>query len=197
MDAQQQIFGLMAATEDLQKQTAAAIAGLAAERAAIARERAALAAAAQDIQKTVSDAVRGALAGAGSAAAVAVSDACQPAIAQLTRVSLAAGGLEDKLNSAANGLSLRLGVGAVVAVVAVVGAGWGSAAWYRADAEATIRQREAARGEIARMEQSIAMLSERGGRAQVATCGNPARRCIRVDPAAGKFTNDYYVIKGY
>ena len=43
MDAQQQIFSLMAAAEDQQKAIGAALEALAAERAALAKERAAVA----------------------------------------------------------------------------------------------------------------------------------------------------------
>ena len=79
MDAQQQIFSLMAAAEDQQKAIGAALEALAAERAALAKERAAVAQAAasvagvaNDVRKVAAEALPSIQKAAGEAVGVSV-----------------------------------------------------------------------------------------------------------------------------
>ena len=112
MDAQQQLFGLMAVAEEHQKAVKAAIDGLMAERAALTKERAALTQAAAsvagvagDVRKAAGEAVdasvKRSLAGAADAAATALGEAAKPIIGSLSGVVRAAGEAEGRLSGAA------------------------------------------------------------------------------------------------
>ena len=111
MDAQQQIFSLMAAAEDQQKAVKTLLDALAAERAALAKERAAVAQAAASvagipgevrkaaadaipaIQKAAGEAVGASVripCGASDAAAKALNEAAKPVISSLSGVMQAA-----------------------------------------------------------------------------------------------------------
>lgn len=148
MDAQQQLFGLMAVAEEHQKAVKAALDGLTAERAALAKERAAVAQAAASvagvagevrkaaaeavpaIQKAAGEAVgasvRQSLAGASDAAAKALGEASRPIVGQLSGVVKAAGEAEGKLSGAVAAFGWRWAMlaggaaaGGIVAVLLV------------------------------------------------------------------------------
>ena len=122
MDAQQQLFGLMAVAEEHQKAVKTAIDGLSAERAALAQERAAVAQAAAsvagvagEVRKAAADAVsamqraageaagasvRQSLAGASEAAVKALGEAAKPVIGSLSGVVQAASDAEGSMRNA-------------------------------------------------------------------------------------------------
>ena len=122
MDAQQQLFGLMAVAEEHQKAVKTAIDGLSAERAALAQERAAVAQAAAsvagvagEVRKAAADAVsamqraageaagasvRQSLAGASEAAEKALGEAAKPVIGSLSGVVQAASDAEGSMRNA-------------------------------------------------------------------------------------------------
>ncbi len=143
MDAQQQLFGLMALAQEHQQAVKAAIDGLAVERAALAKERAALKQAATNVagvaidvgraaaqavpavQKAAAEAVdasvKHSLAGAADAAATALGEAAKPIIDSLSGVVRAAGEAEGKLSGAVASFGWKW---ATVAAGAAAGASW-------------------------------------------------------------------------
>ena len=94
MDAQQQLFGLMAIAEDQQKAVSEALAGLEREREALARERQALASERADLVPAVRKISRDAFAGAAGV----IEKAARPSIDGLSDVVKAAGALEGRLS---------------------------------------------------------------------------------------------------
>ena len=225
MDAQQQLFGLMAVAEEHQKAVKAAIDdGLTAERVALAKERAALSQAAASvagvagdvkkaaaqavpaIQKAASEAVgasvRQSLAGAAEAAVEALGEAAKPIIGSLSGVVRAAGEAEGKLSSAVASFGWKsatlAGGAAAGGIVAVLFAGWMSGWWERHQVEQLAEQRAALLSEVAQLRAQAEDWAKRAGRSKLEKCGDHGRLCVRVDKTAGFGKDeDYYVLRGY
>ena len=169
MDAQQQLFGLMAVAEEHQKAVKDAIDGLASERAALAKERAALAQAAakvagvaDDVKQAAAEAVPAlrtavgeavdasverSLAGASDTAAKALGEACKPIVDSLSGMARAAGEAEGKLSGAVASFGWKwatvAGGAAAGGIAAVLLAGWISVWWERHQVEQLAEQRAA------------------------------------------------------
>lgn len=210
MDAQQQLFGLMAVAEEHQKAVKAALDGLTAERAALAKERAAVAQAAASvagvagevrkaaaeavpaIQKAAGEAVgaavRQSLAGASEAAAKALGEASGPIVGQLAGVVKAAGEAEGKLSAAVAAFGWRwamlAGGAAAGGIVAVLLAAWLAVWWQRHQVEQLAEQKAALLGEVAQLQANVAALEKRGGRIVLSTCGG--RLCIEASSNQGE-----------
>jgi hypothetical protein len=165
---EQQIFGLMAVAEDQQKAAAAAIAGLAAERAALAKERALLAQVAQGIQKAtgeaVSAAVKQSLAGASETAVTAFTKAAGPFAGEVRRVAEQASVAAEKVDRAAQWLGVKAVAVAAGCIVIVALAAWGIVAWERHEVIDLKKQ-------IAQERATVAYLDKEGGRVVWNTCG--------------------------
>ena len=151
MDAQQQLFGLMAVAEEHQKAVKAAIDGLTAERAALAKERAAVAQAAAsvagiagEVRKAAADAVpamqkaageavgasvRQSLAGASDAAAKALGEAAKPVIGSLSGVVQAASDAEGSMRNAGAWFAWKWVAVAAGGLVGVCLVAYASLAW--------------------------------------------------------------------
>lgn len=210
MDAQQQLFGLMAVAEEHQKAVNAALEGLAAERAALALERAAVAQAAASvagvagevrkaaaeavpaIQKAAGEAigasVRQSLAGASEAAAKALSEASRPIVGQLSGVVKAAGEAEGQLSGAVAAFGWRWAVlaggAAAGGIVAVLLAAWIAVWWERHQVEQLVEQRQALAADVAELNAKVTALERRGGRLVFEDCGG--RLCIEASSNQGK-----------
>jgi len=206
MDAQQQLFGMMAIAEEQQKAVKAAIDGLAAERAAVAKERASMAQvllavnnAAQGVRKAAGEAVATSVAeslsGASKAAAEALGEASKPVIDRLSGVVKAASNAEGRLNGAVAAFGWKwamvAGSTAAGAIAALLLAAWISVGWQR-------HQVESLSAEVAELKATAADLAKRGGRATINVCGDKKRLCVRVDNNQNYGEGqDYYVLKGY
>lgn len=224
MDAQQQLYGLMAVAEDQQKAVKAAIDGLTAERAALAKERAALAQAAASVARAgrdiqcavdgavpalqeaaggaVGHAVRVALAGGAEVAARAFDGATRPIVGQLAGFVHAAGEAEGKISGAVEAFGWRWAMVAFGAaaggIVAVLLAAWLAVWWQRDEVEQLTAQKAALLGEVTQLQATAEGWAKRGGRAKLVTCGDKDRLCVRVDKGSvyGE-DGDYYVLRGY
>lgn len=199
MDAQQQLFGLMAVAEEHQKAVKAALDGLTAERAALAKERAAVAQAAasvagvaDEVRKAAAEAVgasvRQSLAGASDAAAKALSEASRPIVGQLSGVVKAAGEAEGKLSGAVAAFGWRwamlAGGAAAGGIVAVLLAAWLAVWWQRHQVESLSEQKAALLGEVAQLQANVAALEKRGGRIVLNSCGG--RLCVEASSNQGE-----------
>lgn len=224
MDAQQQLFGLMAVAEEHQKAVKAALDGLTAERAELAKERAAVAQAAASvagvagevrkaaaeavpaIQKAAGEAVgasvRQSLVGASDAAAKALGEASRPIVGQLSGVVKAASEAEGKLSGAVAAFGWRwamlAGGAAAGGIVAVLLVAWLAVWWQRHQVEQLAEQKAALLGEVAQLQANVEEWAKRGGRAKLEKCGEQGRLCVRIDKSSvfGK-EGDYYVLRGY
>ena len=187
MDEQQQIFGLMAVAEEHQKAVAAAIAGLVAERAALAKERASLAQVAQGIQKATSDAVRAAveqsLAGASETAAEALGDAAKPVIGKLTGVVQAASDAEDSMRKAGQWFAWKWVAVATGGLAGVCLVAYVALAWQLHEVGSLRAENARLVAAIVRERATVAELTKDGGRMVWTTCGG--RLCFEVSSNQG------------
>jgi hypothetical protein len=215
MDAQQQLFGLMAVAEEQQKAVNAAIDGLTAERAELAKERAAVAQAAAsvagvavEIRKAVADAVgvsvKQSLAGASDAAAMALSEAVKPVIGSLSGVVQAASDAEGSLKKAGSWFAWKWVVVACGGLVGVCLVAYTSLAWQLNQVSSLREEKAALLSEIAQLQTQADKLAKLGGRAKLAECGKDekaktGRLCVRVDKSIKGYgeDSDYYILSGY
>jgi hypothetical protein len=210
MDTEQQLFGLMTVAVEQQKAVQTALDGLSVERAALAKERAALsqasthlgevadgvrraaAAAIPAIQKTtdeaVSVAVRHSLTGASEAAVQALGEAAKPVIGRLSGVVQAAAEAEGQLNGAVAAFgwkwALVAGGAAGGGIAAVLLAGWLSVWWQRDQVEQLTEQRQALNVDIVALQATAAALEKRGARIKLSQCGG--RLCIEASTNQGE-----------
>lgn len=224
MDAQQQIFALMAAAEDQQKAIGVAVDALAAERVALAKERAAVAQAAasvagvaNDVRKAATDAVpalqkaageavdasvRHSLAGVSETATAALEEASQPIVGRLTDVTRSLGEAEDKLSDAVASFGLRWAIVAggatACGIAAIVIAAWMSVWWQRHQVESLVEQQVQLEAEVVELQANAEKWAKRAGRAKLENCGETKRLCARVDKTAAYGNDaDYFVLGGY
>lgn len=225
MDAQQQIFSLMAAAEDQQKAIGAALEALAAERAALAKERAAVgqaaasvAGVANDVRKAAAEAIPGlqktieksvqlsvsdSLCEVSEEALSAVNHASQPIIGSLTGVIRSLDEAEGQLSNAVSSFGWRwalvAGGAAAGCIASVLIAAWLSVWWQRHQVETLIEQKTQLQAEVAELQTNAQDWAKRAGRAKLDKCGEQSRLCVRIDKSAGTFGNDadYAILKGY
>lgn len=222
-EAEQALHGLMALAEEQQAAVGAALAGLAAERAAMAKqaeavrgEVARLRQVTEEVGPVLVQAVRLAvdrsLAGAGDVAVAAVTAAVKPVLARLDGVAAQAGETEAALRRVVGWARWRLlGRGAAV-VMALAGLLWlaSLSVWWWAERDLALLQarRRLLETEIVGLQgqrddlaASHAALEKAGALAKLSRCGPaPGRVCVRVDEKAGPFgtaQEPYRVIQGY
>ena len=187
MDEQQQIFGLMAVAEEHQKAAAAAIAGMAAERAALAKERALLAQVAQGIQKAASEAVsaavRQSLAGASETAAKALGDAATPVIGKLSGVVQAASDAEDSMRKAGQWFAWKWVAVAGGGLAGVCLVAYVAMAWQLHEVGSLSDEKAKLAAAIVRERATVAELTKDGGRVRWNNCGG--RLCFEVSSNQG------------
>ena len=220
MDAQQQLFGLMAIAEEQQKAVEAAIDGLAAEREALAKERAAVAQAAasvasvaDEVRKAAADAVpamqraageavgasvRQSLAGASDAAAKALGEAAKPVIGSLSGVVQAANDAQGSMRNAGAWFAWKWVAVAAGGLVGVCLVAYASLAWQLHQVSSLREEKATLLGEVAQLQANAKDWAKRGGRAQLERCGDAGRLCARVDKTIGYGKeSDYFVLRGY
>lgn len=220
MDAQQQLFGLMAVAEEHQKAVKVALDGLAAERAALAKERAAVTQAAASvagvagevrkaaaeavpaIQKAAGEAVgasvRQSLAGASDAAAKALGEAAKPVIGSLSGMVQAASDAEGSMRNAGAWFAWKWVAVAAGGLVGVCLVAYVSLAWQLHQVSSLREEKAALLGEVAQLQANAEDWAKRGGRAKLETCGDQRRLCVRIDKSIGYGKDgDYFVLRGY
>ena len=225
-DADERVFGLIAAAEDQQKMAAAVLARLAAQEDALARERQLLAedrAALRNeivalrqtagtvgpaLQRSTRDAVVIAVAdsmsGAGKTAAQAVTAAAGPVLNRLDGMAVVAQEVEASLRRVVEWVTWRLlgrvgTVAAALLLVVVLGnvaIGW----WDGRAIAADQAQKALLEAQIVGLQDTRDQLVQAGGRAVITRCGPSARLCIQVDEAAPAYADglkSYRIIEGY
>lgn len=208
MDTKEQIFSLMAAAEQQQQAVEGAIQSLENERQALAKERVALsqaaasltataAAALPAIQKAAGDAVgasvRQSLAGFSETAAKKLGEASEPLLSRLKGVIKAASDAESSIKRAGQWFAWKwvaLAAGGVsgVCLVGFVMVGW------------QMHQVDTLKAEIVQLSANAEEWKKRAGKAELSTCGDQKRTCVRVDKSAGFFGPEgksYMVVSGY
>jgi hypothetical protein len=206
MDADQQIFSLLAAAEDQQKAVKAAIDGLAAERAALAKERAALTQAAAsvagvagDVRKAAADAipamqkaageavgasVRQSLVGASEAAAKALGEAAKPVIGSLSGVVQAANEVEGSMRNAGAWFAWKWVAVAAGGLVGVCLVAYASLAWQLHQVKSLGDEKAELAADVAQLQANVSALEKKGGRIVMTTCGG--RLCIEASSNQGQ-----------
>ena len=203
------LYGLLEMAERQQAAAQAALEGMAAERAALKRERDALAAEAKALGLSLRTEVRSAVASGLAAAATegvqAVQTATAPLLGELAAVTERAGRADAALRRVVLWASWRLlgWIAAVGAMTALLG--WLTSSgvlWWDAGTIADARARKAElQAEVAELQANYDGWMKVGVQQRVIRCGPKLRPCIRVDENAGTFGdqahNDYRVIQGY
>ena len=207
--AEDRLYGLMEVAERQQAAVQAALEGLAAERAALTREREALARGVRDVQIGTQGAVRAAVADSLARAAVegvaAVQAATGPLLSRLDGLAERASQADAALRGVVAWASWRLLGWMATAVVALVLGGWLASAlvlWWDTGAIGAARvEKRQLQLEIAELRASRDEWVKTGAQAKLIRCNPGNRPCVRVDERAGVFEseghNDYRVIQGY
>jgi len=201
------LYGLMEIAERQQAAVQAALEGLAAERAALERERDKLAHEVQALDLSLRTAVQAAVTGSLAAAATegvkAVQTATEPLLGELAGVTSTAGQAETALRRVVLWASWRL-LGWIMAGMAVlVLLIWLTSTvtlWWDTKAIGAAQARKAQlEGEVAQMQVNREGWAMAGMLGKLERCGPKSRPCIRVDERAGSFGDqaDYRVILGY
>ncbi len=201
MEAQQQLFGLMAVAEEHQKTVKAALDGLAAERAALAKERAAVAQAAASVASiaaevrqatvdAVSASVRQSLTGVSDTAAKALEGAATPVIERLSGVVRTAGEVEGSMRNAGAWFAWKWVAVAAGGLVGVCLAAYGALAWQLHQISSLRDEKVALQSDIEQMRAHVAALEKRGGRIVTNTCGG--RLCIEASSNQGDGMTDWH-----
>lgn len=220
MDAQQQLFTLMALAEEQQKAVQAAIEVLAVERAALAKERAAVARAAasvagvaDEVRKAAADAVpalkkaageavgasvKQSLAGAAEAAVQALDQAAKPVIGKLSGVVKAATEAEGSMRRAGAWFAWKWVAVAGGGAVGVCLLAYASLAWQLHQTNSLHEEKAELQAEIVQLQANANELAKQGGRVKLERCGEAARLCVRVNKTLnyGK-DSDYFVLRGH
>jgi hypothetical protein len=225
-DADERVFGLIAAAEDQQKVVAAVLARLATQEDALARERQLLAedraalraeiaalrqtagtvgsALQRSTREAVAIAVADSMTGAGATAAQAVTTAAGPVLNRLDGMAVVAQEVEASLRRVVEWVTWRLlgRVGAVAAAcLLVVVLGNVAIQWWDGRAIAADQAQKALlEAQIAGLQDTHDQLVQAGGRAVITRCGPSARLCIQVDGAAPPYADglkSYRIIEGY
>lgn len=203
MTEEDKIFGLIAVAEEHQKAAQAAIDGLAAERAALARAVQGIRGAAEE---ALEEAARQSLAGASETAVAAFSKASEPFKKEMREVAAKASEAAARVRSAAGWIGAKAVAFILVCVVVVSLAAWVSLAWehHRVNdlsAKATDLHTQIAdlKTQIKQLRERAAVWERKAGRATLRPCGSQGRLCVKVDTKAGTFGDKTgtYMIIGY
>jgi cell division protein FtsB len=198
-----QLYGLMEIAERQQAAVQAALDGLAAERAALARERERLAsqvaALEEGTRQAVTLAVAQGFAGAAGQGVEAVQVATQPLLGKLEGVTASAASAEATLRRVVSWASWRLLGWIMALIVALVLLGWltGNAlVWWDTG---TITQLQS---EISQLQANNDSWVKAGMLDRLERCNPGNRPCVEVNEDAGPFgtpggSQDYRVLKGY
>ena len=206
-ETEDRLYGLMEIAERQQAAVQAALDGLAAERAALGREREALARGVRDLQLGTQGAVRSAvtdsLAGAATEGVAAVQAGTKPLLDRLAGVTAEAGQAEAVLRQVVLWASWRLLGWVMAGVAGLVLLGWLASTlvlwWDTGTIAAAQLQKAQLQQEVAGLQATQDAWVKAGMLGKLERCGPKARPCIRVDESAGPFgeRSDYRVIQGY
>lgn len=216
MDTQEHLFGLMAIAEEHQAAVRAAIDALASERQLLGQQSAvhskqlreltaAATNAAQDMQTAAGDAMSEVVVRSvqhtSRAVAAAFEAATKPVIEQLGDTAAVVGDADGRLRATMTWLSWRWLAVVAAATGGLVVAVWlvslAMVEWQRYQINALREERQLLTTDVAKLNAVVKELEERGGRAELATCGNPGRLCIRVNKGLGYGEErDFFVVKG-
>ncbi len=203
------LYGLMEVAEGQQAAVQAALEGLAAERAALRREREALARQVQAVEGGTRAAVRAAvtdsLARAATEGAAAVQAATGPLLSRLAGVAEQAGQADAALRDVVAWASWRLLGWMVAAMAGLVLGGWLASTlvlWWDTGAIGAARvEKRQLQLEVAELRASRDEWVKTGVLAKLIRCNPGNRPCVGVDERAGAFESeghaDYRVIQGY
>ncbi len=203
------LYGLMEVAEGQQAAVQAALEGLAAERAALRREREALARQVQAVEGNARAAVRAAvaegLAGAATEGVAAMQAATRPLLDRVAGVTAEAGQAEAALRGVVLWASWRLLGWMIAAVAGLVLGGWLASTlvlWWDTGAIAAARvEKRQLQLEVSELRASRDEWVKTGALAKLIRCNPGNRPCVRVDEGAGVFESqghaDYRVIQGY
>lgn len=188
---EQALFGLMAITEDLQKEARAELEKVAKEREALARvledAAEALARVGPELQAAAAEAGRVASNKVAATAAEALSVACAPVVAGLGGVARAAHEAEYKLNGAVRAFgwkwAMLAGGAAAGGIAAVLVAAWALVWWQRSQVEGLSKQKAALIRDVDQLKAGVEALEKRGGRIVITDCGG--RLCIEASTNQG------------
>jgi hypothetical protein len=206
-ETEDRLYGLMEIAERQQAAVQAALDGLAAERAALGRERQALAKTAGDLAlgtRVAAEAgVQASLAGAATEGVAAVQAATRPLLGRLADMTERAGQAEAALRRVVLWASWRLLGWVIAGVASLVLIGWVATMavlWWDTGAIADAQVEKAQlQQEVAELQASHDAWVKAGMLGKLDQCGPKRRPCIRVDESAGPFGErlDYRVILGY
>jgi hypothetical protein len=193
MDTERKIYGLLETVEQQQKSLSIAAQALDQTRQAIGLL----------VDEVKEASAAGARAGAAQAlenAGMLIADAAGPTIAELRQAAARAAGVESQLRRAAAWGTWRqlwmVAAGCVSLVIAV----WVAVAWQRNELTEIEAQKSALEGQIATMQATVEELAAKGGKIKFGVCGNPMRKCVKVNIGMGTFAKageNYMILDGY
>lgn len=206
-EVEDRLYGLLEVAERQQAAAQAALEGMAAECAALKRERDALATAAKvlglSLRVEVRSAVADGLADAATEGVQAVETATAPLLGRLEGVAATAGRAEAALRRVVLWASWRLLGWAMAGMAVLVLLIWLSSTvtlWWATDAIASAQARRAElEAEVAEMRANRDAWAKAGMLGKLERCDPGNRPCIRVDERAGAYGTpaDRRVILGY
>jgi hypothetical protein len=208
-ETEDRLYGLMEIADRQQAAVQTALDGLAAERAALGREREALARGVRDLQLGTQGAVRLAvkdsLAGAATEGVAAVQAATKPLLGRLAGVTAEAGQAEAALRQVVLWASWRLLGWVLTGVTGLVLLGWLASTlvlwWDTGTIAAAQVEKAQLQAQVAELQANYDSWVKAGVLEKVIRCNPGNRPCIRVNQGAGTFQSqghdDYRVIQGY
>jgi hypothetical protein len=186
-----ELFGMMKIAKTQQEAVQTALVGLEAERQALAKTRAALAATVTQqteavngsipglqkaVRAAVSDAVSESLVGASETAARAVSVAATPFVRGLSDVVASAGEAERSLKRAGQWFAWKWVAVAGGGLVGVCLVAYAALAWQLYQVSSLREEKAALQDDVMQLQATVATLEKKGGRIKMTTCGK--RLCI-------------------
>ncbi|BAP88985.1 putative uncharacterized protein [Burkholderiales bacterium GJ-E10] len=194
----------LAENADNQKEAIqAAIDAITRERASLAKASTAVAASANAVKESAGQ-VAPAIAKASTAVFNEIRHAADQAIEDLSSAVRGVREAESVLDSAGKSFTWKwfalAGSAAASSIAAIAFGAWLSVWWQRHQVEDLAAEKVQLVSDVAKLRASAAAWTNRAGRANLSSCGKPARICVRVDKTAGEFGDanaQYYVIFGY
>lgn len=190
MDEQQKIMAMMVLAEDQQKTAQTTLDALAQQVGDI--ERRSTAAVRAEVQATlhsIEQPIAAAFKNHGNAIERAIEAAREAAEA-----------IQDSIKGVNWKLALVAFLAALGALIAFILGVYSLVAWQNYQVRSLNREKAVLAEEVAAFKATAADFANRAGKAQLSTCGDKHRLCIRIDKNAGNYGKDketYAIIKGY
>ena len=195
IDIQKQMFGLMTILDEQSRVAKEAIDGLATERAALAKERAAVANVANEVRRAAADAipamqraageavgasVRASLSGTAQTLAASFEESTRPILGRLAMAIDATSKTEATMQRAAEYLTLKLVALAAAALGAIILTSYLAIGWQQGQIIKLSEEKEQIESDIATLKVSVIELEKRGARIRLNTCGPDSRLCVEI-----------------